>query len=99
MTFDEWFEETYPEYVIKETHTFLEPYYSIAEEAYATGGKESADDFKNMKAGLESEIARLKEIVIKVKRCAYCDVWLHNQDIKLCENCACVEAVNVLRNI
>lgn len=60
MTFDEWFEETYPEYVIKETHTFLEPYYSIAEEAYATGRKESADDFENMKAGLESEIARLK---------------------------------------
>ena len=26
------------------------------------------DDFENMKAGLESEIARLKEIVIKVKK-------------------------------
>lgn len=94
--FDEWFEETYPEYTIAETHTFLEPYYSIAEEAYATGGKESADDFENMKAGLESEIARLREIVIKAKRCAYCDIWLHNHDIKFCKNCACVEAANVL---
>lgn len=59
--FDEWFEETYSDYVIKETHKFLEPYYSIAEDAYAAGEKESADDFENMKAGLESEIARLKE--------------------------------------
>ena len=59
--FDEWFEKTYPEYTIAETHTFIEPYYSLAQEAYATGGKESADDFENMKAGLETEIARLKE--------------------------------------
>lgn len=35
--FDKWFKETYPEYMSADGQTPLEPYYSIASEAYETG--------------------------------------------------------------
>ena len=91
--FDEWFEETYPEYTIAETHTFIEPYYSLAQEAYATGEKESAISIKRGYSCNREDIAKkyrdeIEEYILKnIYDFSYGQLFNICCTVSTCEDC------------
>lgn len=47
---------------------------------------------------LENENVELREQIEKVKKCANCNTWIRNDDIKYCKNCPNLEGVKILRH-
>lgn len=46
---------------------------------------------------LEKENEELQKQIKKIKRCANCNTWLRNDDIKHCKKCPNLEGVKILR--
>ena len=40
---------------------------------------------------------KLKTQIEKMKKCANCDTWIRNDNIKYCRNCPNLEGVKILR--